>query len=62
MKALAIAIRQAPLPRIPAPGLGQLSDGRNERNQIEQEMRMALDDKAFKAAFDGAPPPAKNPP
>jgi len=51
-----------PLPRIPAPGLGQLGDGRNERNQIEQEMRQALDEKTFKAAFDGAPSPAKNQP
>jgi hypothetical protein len=62
LKALAAAIRQAPLPRIPAPGLGQLSDGRHERNQIEQEMQMALDKKVFDSAFAGAPPPAKNAP
>jgi hypothetical protein len=62
LKTLAAAIRQAPLPRIPAPGLGQLSDGRHERNQIEQEMQMALDAKVFQAAFAGAPSPAKNAP
>ena len=62
LKTLAAAIRQAPLPRIPAPGIGQLSDGRHERNQIEQEMQMALDAKAFQAAFAGAPPAAKNAP
>ncbi len=62
LKTLAAAIRQAPLPRIPAPGLGQLSDGRHERNQIEQGMKVAPDVKAFQAAIAGAPPPAKNPP
>jgi len=62
LKALVAAIRQAPLPRIPAPGIGQLSDSRHERNQIEQEMQMGLDKKTFDAAFVGAPNPAKNAP
>lgn len=62
MKLLVQAIRTVPLPKIPAPGLGQLGDGRNERNQIEQELKMALDDKAYQAATKDAPPPAKNPP
>ena len=62
LKPLVAAIRQAPLPRIPAPGIGQLSDSRHERSQIEQEMQMALDPKTFQAAIAGAPAPAKNAP
>lgn len=62
LKTLVAAIRQAPLPRIPAPGIGQLSDGRHERSQIEQEMSMALDKKTYDAAIAGAPSPAKNAP
>ena len=62
LKTLVASIRQAPLPRIPAPGIGQLSDGRHERNEIEQEIQMALDAKTYQAAIAGAPSPAKNAP
>lgn len=61
-RALAAAIRQAPLPRIPAPGFGKLSDGRHERAEIEQEMSAALGAAVYQAAIAGAPPPAKNAP
>jgi hypothetical protein len=50
------AIREMPLPRL------EKSDGRPERNVLEQEMRTALDDKTMKALLAGAPGAKKNPP
>lgn len=48
------AIREMPLPRL------EKSDGRTERNVLEQEMRSAVDEKTMKALIAGAPGPKKN--
>jgi hypothetical protein len=49
-------------PHLPITGLGQVGDGRNARDQIEQDLAMAIGDKAYQAATKDAPAPAKNPP
>jgi hypothetical protein len=54
LRALVAAIRTMPLPHL------EKSDGRPERNVLEQEMRTALDDKTMKAALAGAPAPQKS--
>ncbi len=54
LKPVMAAIREMPLPRL------EKSDGRPERNVLEQEMRTALDDKTMKALLAGAPGPKKN--
>ncbi len=48
------AIREMPLPRL------EKSDGRTERNVLEQEIRGAVDEKTMKALIAGAPGPKKN--
>ena len=54
LRALVAAIRTMPLPHL------EKSDGRPERNVLEQEMRTALDDKTMKEALAGAPSPQKS--
>ena len=51
---LMASIREMPLPRL------EKSDGRTERNIMEQELRTALDDKTMKVLLAGAPGPKKN--
>jgi hypothetical protein len=48
------AIREMPLPHI------EKSTGITERNVLEQEMRMAVDDKTMRTLLAGAPPPKKS--
>jgi hypothetical protein len=48
------AIREMPLPHI------EKSTGITERNVLEQEMRMAVDDKTMRNILAGAPPPKKS--
>jgi hypothetical protein len=48
------AIRDMPLPKL------EKSDGRPERNVLEQEMRTALDDKTMKSLLASAPPAKKS--
>ncbi len=52
--ALLAAIREMPLPRV------EKSNGLSERNVLEQEMRMALDDKTMRALLANAPGPKKS--
>ncbi len=52
--ALIAAIREMPLPHI------EKSTGITERNVLEQEMRMGLDDKTMKTLLAGAPGPKKS--
>ncbi len=54
LKPIMSAIREMPLPRL------EKSDGRPERNVLEQEVRSAVDEKTMKALLAGAPPPKKN--
>jgi hypothetical protein len=51
---LMAAVREMPLPHL------EKSDGRTERNILEQEMRTALDDKTMKALLANAPGPKKS--
>ncbi len=51
---LMAAVREMPLPHL------EKSDGRTERNILEQEMRTALDDKTMKTLLASAPGPKKS--
>ncbi len=54
LAALLAAIREMPLPHV------EKSNGLPERNVLEQEMRMALDEKTMRALLSNAPGPKKN--
>jgi len=54
LAALLAAIREMPLPHV------EKSNGLPERNVLEQEMRMALDDKTMRALLANAPGPKKS--
>ncbi|HSQ66435.1 MAG TPA: hypothetical protein VLM85_24600 [Polyangiaceae bacterium] len=54
LAALLAAIREMPLPHV------EKSNGLPERGVLEQEMRMALDDKTMHALLSNAPGPKKN--
>lgn len=55
LKTLIAAIREMPLPHL------EKGNGSPERLVLEQEMKMALDDRTMKAVAASAPPPKKSP-
>ncbi len=58
-KALLAALREMPLPR-KTDSHGMIFQAENERAAFDQEMKIALGEKAFAAISKDAPPPKKN--
>lgn len=60
-KALLAALREMPLPKH-TDAHGFVQQAETERASFDQEMQLVLDEKVWKAASTGAPPPKRNVP